>query len=214
MEEKIKNKTLIEVELCGDKIEIASNTVETTPVKLMITKAADCDFVVIGERIKYTVTIKNECGGDLQNLKFKDELDECVEYVEGSFKVGDDEKEPELIDRMLTYEIEELKSCEKLEITFEVLATDDCCRGCRVDKSAAPTIRVMVPLTTTVNGTGISGSTVFVKFPNGETKQTTVILGNWAIQAPDRLRIGDEISAWQKEVGKEESDVVTRTVGR
>jgi|GEM_PF-1817170 len=216
MEEKIKNRASIELELCDKTIEIASEEIEITPIKLKITKTQDCDFVVIGERIKYTVFIENECGGAVYGLKFKDELDQCLEYVEGSFRVGEEHKTPEIMEGILTYEIEEIGSCETLEISFEVIATESCCRGCRPDpeRSTAPTIRPMIPLNPAMSGTGVSGATVFVEFPNGEIRQVMVYAGNWGIIAPTLPRSGDVIKAWQIEPGKEESDIVTITVGR
>jgi len=214
--ERIRNRALVELEFCGNKVEVASETIETTPVKLSITKTQDCDYVAIGETIRYTVVIENECGGELSGLVFRDELDECVQFVGGSFHVDGHERDAEVIDGVLTYEIEELGSCDKVEITFEVLATETCCRGCTppAERSRPPTIRTILPMSSAVSGTGVSGAIVFVKFPGGETRQTTVVLGNWVVTAPARLRPHEEVSAWQQEPGKEVSEIVTRTIAR
>ncbi|MCL2755681.1 MAG: hypothetical protein FWE45_01365 [Firmicutes bacterium] len=213
--EKIKNRALVELDMCGEKVEVASEPIETTPVKVRVTKTQECDFVVIGEKIRYKVEIENECGGDLYNIKFKDELDECCEFVEGSFMVDGHEREPEIIEGAIEYVIEELESCGKVEITFEVIATETCCRGCDVpppERSTAPTILPILPLYT-VTGTGVSGATVYVELPNGDVRQTTVILGYWSVTSPTRLLGGQEVKAWQKEPGKSESEIITRVVG-
>jgi len=211
MEEKIINKALVELNLCDKKIEVASEPIETTPVKVTVTKTQDCDFVAIGERIKYTVTIKNECGGVLENLKFKDELDPCVEFVEDSFRVGDEPARPEIIDGILVYEIEEIQPCHSLEITFEVTATEACCKGCTPpgERSAPPVVRRILPFNPAISGTGVSGARIYVQFPEGEIRQATVNGGNWGVLAPTLPRSGDVITVWQIEPGKEKSDVVT-----
>ena len=216
MEEKIINRALIELDLCGTAFEIASEPVETTPVKIKVTKTQDCEFVLIGEHIKYAVTIENECGGELHNVKFKDELDECVEFVEGSFRVGDEPATPELVGRTLEYVISELPSCETVEITFEVKTTDECCRGCRPDpeQSAIPTVRPMFAFSPAVGGTGVRGATIFVERPGGQVVQTTVLPGgSWnLILAAPPPRAGDVFRVWQVEPGKTKSEVVTRIV--
>lgn len=215
----IQNKALVELELCGQTVEIASEPIETTPISLKITKTQDCDFVFIGERIKYTVIIENECGGELHNLVFKDELDECLEFVEGSFYVGDEPATPELVDGVLEYVIEELPSCETLEITFEVVATEACCRGCRPgpepEQSAIPTVRAMYPYSPSMGGTGVYGATIYVERPSGAIVQTTVLVGgswNLTLSAP-YPSAGQVYKVWQVEPGKEPSEIVSVTVG-
>jgi len=216
--ELIQNKALIELELCGQTIEIASEPIETTPIKLTVTKKQDCAFVMVGERIKYTVTIENECGGELHNLKFKDKLDECVEFVEGSFRVGEHPATPELVDGVLEYVITELTSCETLEITFEVLATESCCRGCRPDpdpvQSARPTVRAMHAFSPAVGGTGIPGATIHVERPNGQVVSATVTFGGtWSLVLGMPMpREGEVFKVWQVEQGKEQSEIVTVVV--
>jgi len=217
MEEKIKNSASVELELCGKTIEVTSDPIEITPIKLSIIKTTDCDFVAIGEKIKYTIVIANECGGAVHDVKFKDELDECVEFVEGSFKVGDDVKHPEIIDGVITYEIEEIESCDVFKITFEVVATESCCRGCHPDpeQSAMPTVRPMFAFSPAVGGTGVSGATIYVERPSGQIVTTTVLPGgSWnLVLATPAPRTGDVFRIWQVEPSKKESDVVTRIVG-
>jgi len=218
MEEKIINRALVELDLCGTTVEVASEPVETTPVKVKVTKTQDCEFVLIGERIKYTVFIENECGGELHNVKFKDELDECVKFVEGSFRIDDEQKEPEVVDGVLEYVIEELPSCKTLEINFEVMATDACCHGCRPDpdpeQSAIPTVRTILAFSPAVGGTGVTGATIYVERPNGQIVQTNVLPGgswNLVLAAPTP-HAGDVFKIWQVEPGKKESEIVTRIV--
>ena len=213
---KIINRALVELELCGSKIEVISEPVETTPVNLKIEKSQDCEFVAVGGNIKYTVKIHNQCGGELHDVVFKDKLDNCTRFIEGSFRVGEEIKHPEIIDDTLVYTIETVEKCEIIIITFEVKVTDECCQGCSPDpsKSATPIIAPILPFTTTVVGTGVTGATICVEFPNGDTETTTVILGAWRVTSPVRLMFGQTVSAIQTEPGKSKSDIATRTVGR
>ena len=213
----IKNRALVELELCEQTVEIASEPVETTPISLKVTKTQDCDFVFIGERIKYTVIIENECGGELHNLKFKDELDECLEFVEGSFRVGDEPATPEIVDGVLEYMIAELPSCETLAITFEVVVTEACCRGCRPDPehSETPTVRAMYAYSPSMGGTGVYGATIYVERPSGAVVHTTVLAGgswNLTLSAP-YPSAGQVYKVWQVEPGKSPSKIVSVTVG-
>ncbi|MCL2846065.1 MAG: hypothetical protein FWE38_00060 [Firmicutes bacterium] len=213
MEGTIKNKAMVGIELCGRTVEVASDVIETVPVKLKITKSQDCEVVAIGERIKYTVHIENECGGELRHVKFKDEIDPCCEFLPDTFMVNGEHRHAEFREGVIEYEIEEIHRCEKMEITFEVIATERCCHGCHTQQTERPTIRTVLPLASAVSGTGISGAMVTVEFPCGEIRRTNVVMRNWMILAPERLHMGQIVTAWQKEENKKESEPVTRRVG-
>lgn len=67
-----------------------SNTVNLIPevAEIDIVKSADKDFVVLGDTITYTVTLKNTGTLDAFNVIFKDELPVEVELIDGSFSIN------------------------------------------------------------------------------------------------------------------------------
>jgi len=211
----INNKAVVNLEACDRTIEVTSNEVTTKPIKLRLEKKQDCDIVLVGGRVLFTVEIENQCSTDVHDLTFKDKLHDCLSYVEGSFKVNDVPHHPEFEDDTLKYEIEELKSCETLTITFEVIVTDDCCDGCHIEieRSAPPTIAQPHYNDNHVRGTGVRYATVYVEFPDGTVGSGTVNNGgNWSIDALYRLQYGQTIRAWQVEPDKKPSQIVTVTV--
>jgi len=208
----IENKAVVNIQACDKTIEVTSNQTTTRPIKLRIEKKQDCDIVLVGEDIKYTVEIENLCSTDIENLTFKDELHDCFEYVDESFRVDGETRTPEFQGNTLYYKIDELKSCEIITITFEVAVTDNCC-DCAIERSAQPIINQPHYNDDFVHGTGVPHATIYVEFPGGETKTTTVNNGgNWSIDAPYRLEIGQTVSAWQVEPGKKPSEPVTKIV--
>jgi len=209
----IKNQSIVEVEVCDDKkVEFKSEEIETTPIKLKIKKEHDCDVVAIGEKIHYTVHIENECSTDVKNVLFKDHLDPCTKFVEGSFKVNEHEHHPEIEGHTITYRISEIESCQTVKIEFDVETTEECCTSCHM-QSQAPTILPLVPLTTAVLGTGVPSALIKVTFPGGECVETNVNnLRSWRVTAPHRLHRGEVVTAIQIEPGKSPSNPVTRTV--
>jgi len=212
---KIKNNASINFQACEEEIKIESNELETNPIKIRIEKKQDCDFVLIGENIKYTIEIENQCSTDLFDLVFKDRFDECTEFVEGSFRVNDHVEHPTLVDHELIFEIEKLEECEELTITFEVKTTDDCCHCThpQPEQSEPPTIRHPNYNDNYVNGTGVPYATIEVEFPGGQIVSTTVNNGgNWRVDAPYRLQRGDTVYAIQIEPNKSPSIQVSATV--
>jgi len=217
MKNKIENIAVVSIEGCGKTIEITSNEVVTTPVKLRIEKTQECNIVQVGENIKYTIEIENECG-DLDNLTFEDRLDPCTEFVENTFRVNREVRHPEVEGNTLTYNIGSLESCETLSINFEAKVTEACCackNGPEPIKSAPPTIRHIEYNDMSVHGTGVPLATIYVEFPDGEIRTGAVNNGgNWNIGAPYRLTIGQIVKAWQVEQGKAPSEIITSVVGQ
>jgi len=211
MNNNIENKAVIKIDTCDNQIEIASIELITKPIKLQIEKKQDCDFVLIGDNIKYSIEIKNQCGTEVEDIIFEDKLDKCTRCTEGSFKVNGETKKPEIINNCLIYKIERIKSCETICIVFEVCVTDDCCNcNPEPDKSATPTVKQIEDNANSVQGTGIPYATVYVEFPNGNVIPGTVNNGsNWNINAPQRLYKGQIVSVWQLEPGKEPSDIIS-----
>ena len=213
---KIDNQATVSLEACDRTIEVTSNEVTTRPIKIRLEKKQDCDIVLVGETVKFTIEIENECSTDVENLIFKDRLHDCFDYVEGSFHVNGHEEHPEFDDDTLTFRIDELNSCETVTITFEVTVTEECCLGCRPEpeQSATPTVMPMYPYSPTMTGTGIAGATIYVERPNGAIVQTTVYPGgHWSLTLSAPYPTAGQIyKIWQIEPGKEQSTIVTVTV--
>jgi uncharacterized repeat protein (TIGR01451 family) len=215
MIKKIENKAVAKLEICDEEFEIVSNTVTTKPIKIRIEKKQNCDVVFIGENVKYTVEIENQCSTDVENLIFKDELDKCLEFVKGSFRVNGKVEAPEIKDNTIIFKIDKLESCETLVITFEAKATDDCCECKHKPKSEKPTVQQVKHNDNSVRGTGVPQATVYVEFPDGKIVSAVVNNGgNWNISAPDRLTDGQTVYVWQLETGKGASDTVEVIVVR
>jgi len=206
---KVINKATVELEFCDGIKIVESNTTEAQAIKLVLEKTQDCDFVLVGHKIKYTVRILNECEVELHDVIFKDILDDCVEFVEGSFEIDGEVKTPEVEEGILKFIFPVLEK-EETVITFEVEATDDCC--CKPKpkpvKSDPPTIASVRTNSTHVAGTGIAYATVYVTFP-GEYIESYVVNngGNWNAKMPDGYTpmIGDIIFSIQVEPGKDPS---------
>lgn len=76
----------------------------------------------------------------------------------------------------------------------------------KVEPSMPPTIDSIQENAPIITGTGIPGSTITVKFPNGtETTAIVKLIGTWTVQVPGSeqpLMAGDVVTAYQTEVGK------------
>ena len=211
-ENKIINQAGVDIELCDGTHTIESNIVEAEPIHIRVEKEQSCDRVLVGEKIQYTVKVINECGPEVHDLLFKDALDECTRFVEGSFMVDDHPETPELLVNTLTFVIDTLESCDMVTIAFEVEVTAECCHCNRPEpeQSRTPTTRTTISrFERVIAGTGVRGATVYATFSGDVVRSAVVnLLGAWSIQVPDSLSAGDTIIVVQVEPGKEPSDPV------
>ncbi|MCL2569856.1 MAG: hypothetical protein FWE16_01470 [Firmicutes bacterium] len=121
MSEKIKNTSFVDIELCEDTVTVTSQEVEVSELQLSVVKTAMCPFAVVGGTIKFCTTIKNTTGFTIHELVFRDELDENLSYVEGSFTVnGGQEDDPTIIGRVITFPMEKIEDDEEIVICFKV----------------------------------------------------------------------------------------------
>ncbi len=82
-----------------------------------------------------------------------------------------------------------------------------------LEQSVVPAINTPDDGDTTVSGTGIAGSTIIVKLPDGSTKETTVLSdGTWSVTSNTPLNGGEVVKASQTELGKSPSPDATATV--
>ena len=106
-EKKIINSAGVDIELCDGTHTIKSNSVEAEAINIKLIKEQSCPKVLVGETLKYTVKIINECGSEVHDLIFKDTFDNCTKYVEGSFTV-DPEKARVIWDEFQSIILEQL----------------------------------------------------------------------------------------------------------
>lgn len=122
--DEIKNEAEIELFLCGKKHTVKSNEVEAKIVEITVKKEQSCNFAFNGDEIEYKVTICNESGVNLNNVKFVDELSRELKFERESFKVDSKKETAHLNGNTLTYTIPEIKAKHHKVITFE-------CEVCR-----------------------------------------------------------------------------------
>lgn len=65
------------------------NTINASDTKITITKEADSDYVILGDEILYTITIKNQTQSIATNILLKDEIPRYLKLIKGSFKITD-----------------------------------------------------------------------------------------------------------------------------
>ena len=118
--ETIENTAFLEVEVCGKKKTIPSNTVKAHKVDLEITKTQDCALVFRGEKIKYTVLLKNKSHAEVNDVVFKDRIPHGTEYVEGSLKVIGEPATSWINGKEIIVKIEKFGAHKEIRIEFEV----------------------------------------------------------------------------------------------
>ena len=89
-----KRQAIVEYTFTTDGSEQAGrdksniNEINASNTKLTVKKEADSDYVVLGDEIEYTITIKNETQSVATNIVLKDELPRYLKLVDGYFKVN------------------------------------------------------------------------------------------------------------------------------
>ena len=120
MENKIKDKACIEVELCGRKHTVDCNESTVEIIKIDIDREHPCKYVLENEAFCYVYKVKNLSDTDVRDVKFKDTIHGNAEFVPNSFKVNGRHEKAFINHNTLEFCIKELKKCETLIISFEV----------------------------------------------------------------------------------------------
>lgn len=98
-----------------------SNGVETLVKRpLHICKKVDKDQACVGDILTYTITIQNSSLVNETQVVFTDQLDQDVEYVNGSFYVNGQAQTPAIDNRILYYVIPSIEPMSTVEIVFQV----------------------------------------------------------------------------------------------
>ena len=119
---RIENKSSMELEICGKKKTIHSNTVHAHTVNVEITKSQDCDLVFVGEEIMYHSVLKNHSGMDIENVIFRDRIPHGTDFVEGSLKIVGATGHTTFHNREISVKIEKLHARKDASISFKVKA--------------------------------------------------------------------------------------------
>lgn len=119
-EEKLKNKSSLQVEVCGKKHKIESNEVEARKINLIIKEEQNCDFVFCGDEVEYKVKIFNDSHVTVRNVEFNDTFSECGRYKKDSFKVNGRKEHPHVNDEHIKFNIDEIKPHQEIVICFEI----------------------------------------------------------------------------------------------
>lgn len=119
-EKEIKNKALLEVNLCGKKLKIESNEVEAKKVKIELKKEQSCNFAIEGEELEYCIKIMNFSDIELHNAEFEDKIPDDTVYVKDSFTFDGKKECPEIKHDTIRFKIKELKKKDVAVVTFKV----------------------------------------------------------------------------------------------
>ena len=99
------NHSFLDFNLCEEAIVVQSESVETEVIDITIKKEASCGFVIKGGKICYTITIDNKSDVELEDVTFRDPLDQNLTYEEDSFEVDGHKVQPEIEDNVITHKL-------------------------------------------------------------------------------------------------------------
>ena len=130
----VLNQTFADVTLCGETVFAESQVVTTDVINLTVEKEASCQYVLVGGRLCYTVTITNDSDvdfttGELGGVIFRDPLAENLTYIPGTFEYTIDCGQPDPVppvqveptinsDNVMTYDSLQIPAGCKAIVTF------------------------------------------------------------------------------------------------
>ena len=114
------NTAHLDVELCGNRRTLSSNTVTAHKVNIEISKSQSCGFVFGGDQLEYCSTVRNNSDVDFPNAVFRDTIPQGTEYVEGSLKITGAQGTPYINGREISCVIERLCPHQEARICFAV----------------------------------------------------------------------------------------------
>lgn len=193
------------------------------------------EFANIGDRIKYTITMKNEGSAiSVWNYTLTDPLhfglDFAGEVTIDGVAVGTDRYTYSASTNTLTFRPFAISGGEEVVVTFQCTINknaygetitnvldlgEDENPPKVIEQTPPPTVDPVLETDEVVSGEGVPGAEIEVTFPDGE-KETTIVEedGYWEVEVPEGtdLKPGDEIEAIQTEDGKDPSDPVVVVV--
>ncbi|MCL2176563.1 MAG: hypothetical protein FWB72_01225 [Firmicutes bacterium] len=120
MAETILNQSGLNFEICEDQMVVLSNEVEATELVIIVTKTQSCPYFVVGGTITYCTTIENQSEIPLEDLKWFDNLDQRLTYVEDSFLVDGTQQTPTIDGQELSFNIDTIDINQTITICFKV----------------------------------------------------------------------------------------------
>ncbi|MDR0850452.1 MAG: DUF11 domain-containing protein [Christensenellaceae bacterium] len=118
--DRIFNRAFIDFNMCGRMRVFESNIVETTRIDIAVEKSQSNPLIFDGDEHEYTVKVINKSMLDIDNVHFKDFLDDGLEYVAGSFKVDGQSEDPKMVGHELSYDIKKLHARKEAILAFRV----------------------------------------------------------------------------------------------
>lgn len=118
--DRYRNRATLEIGHANHIHTITSNAVEAQKIAVRVEKYEDIDWVFEGDTITYTIKLCNECGIELADAIFVDNIPEGLRYEFGSFKVNGHIKNPHISGRRITYKLAKFDRHSEVIITFKV----------------------------------------------------------------------------------------------
>ena len=117
----ILNRAFLEFPLCDRRHEIESNAVRLELVDVEIHKQGpECNLVTVGEIVQFNIAIRNNSAIELQNVEFRDPLNQALRFVEGTFCVDGQQRRPEFHCGVLTFRFPQLRPGARHSISYDV----------------------------------------------------------------------------------------------
>ena len=117
----ITNESNLDLTLCEGEITVTSNSAESEELDLTINKTVNCPYYVVGNKLTYCTTIKNNSEYNFEDLTWRDTLASRLTYVEDSFTVNGTAETPTQDGQELSYDIASLAEDETITICFQAL---------------------------------------------------------------------------------------------
>ena len=120
MSTKIRNKSFVDLTVCGDSVRIDSTALESTRIEVDMESRLTCETVVAGGVNTYCSKIFNRSDADVRDAVFHSRLGVGEEYVVGTFKVNGKPETPVIEGNELTFRLCELRRNSETEICYQV----------------------------------------------------------------------------------------------
>jgi uncharacterized repeat protein (TIGR01451 family) len=116
----ITNTANAELELCGELVQITSNTVNLEVAEIIIRKYANCSFTIVGGTVRFCIEVSNPSAATINNVLIRDVLDPRLQYIPGTFFVNGVPATPTVVGNVLSYNIPAIPPFSTVVACFRV----------------------------------------------------------------------------------------------